>query len=245
MTQTLSSITALIEAKLQDAKPFIATYSSRGLSSAALVSSFITSQLKELSKFAPRKIVDTFAGAGTAIYQLEGVTTYVASWTADFSRIVNLAYPYDATNDEVIIPNLAEDYQVERRLFGSTTAEALIFNYSEPAAGDTIWLEYTALQLCDTTCTISDADADAFACLVAGKYLKEAVGPALFRTISNNPVADAVSYKTDGERAMAAGQRLIDAFYEHFGADPKNRAEKSIEVIEYNLMRERGYTFHK
>jgi hypothetical protein len=232
---TRAEFVSLVEAKIQDLGPEIKVYdSTRGLSSANLISSLIDNHIDELSDYAPQTIIEDFTGTGSRYYVL---TTILSSWpaeaaadNAEVNRVwldISSADSWDRDYGELEYQFWTVDYWI----IAGTQVKALIFRGPYyPSSSDTNRVEYFINHTFPGSGDISleAKHIDAFADLIAGKYLLSALASKMIQVVSNTPVSDALTPLNPVRTVQSAGQILIDKFYEHFGDDPRAPGEKKL-----------------
>lgn len=223
---TRAEFIKLIEAKIQDQKPEINLYdSTRGLTSANLISELIDGSISELSDYTPQVIIEDFTGTGSRYY---GLVDTLSGWTAansenaEVNRVWLDVSDYDsADRDSEELP--VKYWTVDYWLIAGTQVKALIFRGAFlPSSSNTVRVEYFIDH------TFPDAGAvsletkhiDAFSDLIAGKYLLKALASNMIQNVSSTPVSDALSPLNPVRTVQEAARTLMNLFYEHFGEDP-------------------------
>lgn len=219
------------------------TYSiTRGLASIALVDTLIDLSLDEISQIVANSgdgntKQETITGNGTIIYELEAL---LIDWDEIASEIKWIVFPYDpaeANTDTPLLKTSFKDWTVNWRLNGGGDKKKhLVFRGQSgglfsgtsgtiPDAGELILILYTAKEEVPSAgdISISDKHVNAWADLVAGRYIKEHMASEYLQNVGNVniQVADGI-FQSPSAAIIAHGQKLIDAFYVHFGIDPRN-----------------------
>lgn len=233
---TKEELIALIEAKIQDQKPYLEKYPNpptRSLTSEGFVSQLIDVLNPVLSRYNPRKIRTTFAGADTKIYDLSSVLA-ADTWVQDFSRIVEVWFPYDVTN-EVQDPIPQAYWELEKRNFGGDTLDALVFQIDTPAAAQEIEILYKTIHVflvAPDNISVAAQDVNAFADFVAGHYIL-GVSSEFLQHVSSYITADVVSNLNPTSDAQAVGLQFIKNFYNHFGASIDDQEGNVSEWVDW------------
>jgi hypothetical protein len=219
------------------------TYSiTRGLSSINLIDTLIDLSLDEVSQIVANSgdgntKQETITGNGTIIYELEALLT---DWDEVASEIEWIVYPYEPAEANTTTPLLKLSYQdwtVNWRLNGSGDKKKhLVFRGESggtftgvsgtiPDAGELILVLYTAKETVPAVgdISISDKHVNAWADLIAGRYIKSHMASVYLQNVGNVniQVADGI-FQSPSAAVLAHGQALIDAFYVHFGIDPRD-----------------------
>ncbi|MHC4397841.1 MAG: hypothetical protein ACYS1A_19525, partial [Planctomycetota bacterium] len=151
-----------------------------------------------------------------------------------------IEYPYvpaESNSNTPILKTSYKDWTVNWRLNGSGEKKKhLVFRGQSggaftgvsgtiPSAGELILVLYSAKEEVPATgpISISDKHVNAWADLIAGRYIKEHMASEYLQNISNVniQVGDGI-FQSPSAAVQAHGQILIDAFYVHFGIDPRN-----------------------
>lgn len=231
---TLAEFTALVEAKAQDVGEVKVYDTTRGLSSANLISELITDSIDELSDYAPQTIIEDFIGTGVRYYNLSSILT---GWpaiadedNAEVNRLwLDLSDSASSDRDDDELP--VKYWTVDHWLFSAVQSKALIFRGAFfPSSGDIMRVEYYINQTFPGSGAISleTKHVDAFSDLVAGKYLLKALASKMIQNVKNTPVSDALTPLNPVRTVQSAAQILIDKFYEHFGDDPREPGGKKL-----------------
>jgi hypothetical protein len=242
---TPAQLTALIEAKIQDAKPYINVYGSRGLSSEDLITRLLAIGVFELSRYSPLvKIVD-FAGDASQAYPL--VTKTSNAWFESFSIMAYIRYPLDATDPNQ--EHLDEDtWRVEKTLVGSAAVDTLIFEDDTPAVAEDIRVHFSAPHdVISSPISVYDQDLDAFANLIAGWYITGSISTEFLQHIDRTITADLVANSSPPPTEIKQqGENLISLFYKHFGvSDPENPSPIASAWVQWSSQKSRGDFYHR
>jgi hypothetical protein len=217
------------------------TYSiTRGLSSINLIDTLIDLSLDEVSQIVANSgdgntKMETITGNGTIIYELEALLT---DWDEIASEIDWIVFPYDpaeANSDTPILKTSYKDWTVNWRLNGSGDKKKhLVFRGNSggsfsgnagtiPDAGELILVFYTAKEEVPASgpISISDKHVNAWAALIAGRYIRQHMASEYLQNVGNVniQIADGI-FQSPSAAILAHGQALINDFYIHFGIDP-------------------------
>jgi hypothetical protein len=223
---TRAEFIKLVEAKIQDQKPEINLYeTSRGLTSANLISELIDGSISELSDYTPQVKIGDFTGTGSRYY---GLIATLTDWTAVNDENAEVSRVWldisDSTSADRDFEELAVKYwTVDYWIIAGTQVKALIFRGAFlPSSSNTVRVEY----FIDHTfpdageASLEAKHLDAFSDLIAGKYLLKALASNMVQDVSSTPVADALSPLDPVLTVQRAARTLMNLFYEHFGEDP-------------------------
>ena len=249
---TRAELVALIESKIQDQKPYLRTYGTsgtRGLSSTDFVSDLIDTLNIVLFRYAPRKARKIFAGADTRVYDIAdavadtGESSSVFVWLQDSSKLLNVWYPYDAT-EENREPLKFAYYALDKRNFGvdAETKDALVFTADTPESSEVIEVLFTTLHDIPSSgaITIPTEHVIAFADLVTGHYILS-ISSEFLQHVRDYITADVVSNLSPTSDAQSVALQFIKNFYNHFGVTVDNQQDASSGWVQWG--RTKGKTF--
>jgi hypothetical protein len=246
---TRTELLTLIRTHTQDAKPYVnATWPDAPVVLARddLLSSMVDRYNYDLSKYAPREIVEDIAGADTSLYRL-GPTFSLVKYDDKLSAIQKIIYDYDGTDEDPAALD-TDRYKVEPRLWSGTTADTLVFTGgTAPATGETARVTYTALHdlaVALPAITISERDVEPFAFYVAGRYL-EVVAAEFLQHIDGTITGDLVTQNNVSiDQIKTLAGNFMSEFYKHFGVDPETQTKARSAWVSWDYSKNAPYTWY-
>jgi len=162
------------------------------------------------SRHRPLVIVEDESGSGGFDYAV----TLLASWTDGFSRIKQVEYPVDDTDET---PDVLQDD--EWTLYEKPAGKCLRFLTASPAATESFRVTYTALHTCtDDDSTIKSYDDEAVQALAAA-YFCEMLSTYYALNSGSTVQADSVDHTSKSRDYAARAKSYRKMYFDHLGVE--------------------------
>ncbi len=166
--------------------------------------------VKTHSRHRPRVIVEDESGDGGFDYAM----TLLASWTEGFSKIKQVEYPVDDTDETADI--LQDDAWT---IYEKPSGKSLRFLEDKPAATESFRVTYTALHTCaDDDSTIESLDDEAVQALSAA-YFCEMLATYYAQNQGSTINADSVDHTSKARDYSARAKSYRKMYFDHLGVE--------------------------
>lgn len=158
------------------------------------VDSAIAAALKQHQKIRPYVPVAEITGTGAFRYSLTAASPIVSNWKLNFSRVVELLFPYAATDQRPTALDEGDDFAV----VGLPDGLYLHFTQAIPTAAQKFLLTYTSPHVVNaSTSTVPEVEEEAVAQLAAAHTFRK-LAAYVTNTVEGAISADSVNRsKTD------------------------------------------------
>lgn len=197
--------------------------------------------LREYSSDRPQEITDYLSGDGSS-YKF----VLPRRWIHGFSRIVELEYPHDSSDDQT--RNLLEpnDYEVRESSLGPQPLRQLAFKAHTPDSGtDNIAIVYTTRHVHnDQGSTIPAEDFDAL-CWLASSNAALTLAAKMAASSDSTIAADSVQHR-DGEQRWRSVAKEHKAKYDvHIKGDDKVQAAGAVVDWDTSMSDKADMLYHR
>ncbi len=187
-----------------------------GKLTAAMLTAAVDAALSQYSAARPREIAAKVAGAAAFDYPLTGIGAILASWVVNFSQLLGIIYPYDAT--------VQTQEELQTDVYGVVrldTGDVLRFFEASPTAAEFMLLRYTARHSVTDdvvgpppvagVTTIPAGDTEAVADLIAA-YACDALASFYCQSTDSTITADTVNYLSKAQEYRAQAKQFRAAY---------------------------------